>query len=575
VADVVEIILKLSQLREFTSGADQASKSIGGVGTAAEKTGKQAGVSWKSIAKWGGAASAAYAAQKFVRGAIDATEELGKSTLALNRTTGMNIQTSARWSAVLKTRGVSTTLFQRGLVTLSKQMQKSDEVASKSAMKVAQLTREYDQVNKVGGKKAPAALAALSKKIASASAKGADAISIWKRLGVSMEDVRKGRTEQVLLRVSDAFAKMRNPAERAALAQKLFSRSGIALAPVLFKGSKAIRDQLKLAGKYVGFNEKNAEQVKQSMADQRELKLAYMGVQVSLGKALMPAMLSATQLILGMTRAMAPLIKHGWLMKGMIIALAAAFVAYKVAVIASTIATMGLKTALLTSGIGAILLGIGVAAYLIIKHWDKVKAFFLWLFKWIKNNWPLLLAILTGPFGIAAVMIIKNWDKVRQAIFFVWNWLKRNWPYLVGILGGPFTLAAAVIYKNFGAIKKFVLGVIAAIRQAIQGLIGLVKKIPGAKTGLRIAHKIPGVGGALGKIGLQHGGTITRGGSAIVGEAGPELVTLPSAARVTPLPAAAAAGVGGVFEVRVPVYLDRRQIAEAVGRFTADKMARR
>jgi phage-related protein len=37
------------------------------------------------------------------------------------------------------------------------------------------------------------------------------------------------------------------------------------------------------------------------------------------------------------------------------------------------------------------------------------------VFGWIKDNWPLLLGILTGPFGLAVALIIKNWDKVKAA----------------------------------------------------------------------------------------------------------------------------------------------------------------
>lgn len=34
-------------------------------------------------------------------------------------------------------------------------------------------------------------------------------------------------------------------------------------------------------------------------------------------------------------------------------------------------------------------------------------------FNWLKRNWPLLLAILTGPFGLAVLAIAKNWDKIK------------------------------------------------------------------------------------------------------------------------------------------------------------------
>jgi hypothetical protein len=57
-------------------------------------------------------------------------------------------------------------------------------------------------------------------------------------------------------------------------------------------------------------------------------------------------------------------------------------------------------------------------------------------------------------------------------------------------------------------------------------------------------------------LGLADGGTITMPGTVLVGERGPELLTLPRGAQVTPLDRA-----GGT--IVVPVYLDGREIARA------------
>lgn len=78
-----------------------------------------------------------------------------------------------------------------------------------------------------------------------------------------------------------------------------------------------------------------------------------------------------------------------------------------------------------------------------------------WLWDWISNNWPLLLAILTGPFGLAVAAIVKYWDEIKGAILFVYNWIKDNWPTLLAILTGPFGLAVLAIVKNWDSIKEF------------------------------------------------------------------------------------------------------------------------
>ena len=78
---------------------------------------------------------------------------------------------------------------------------------------------------------------------------------------------------------------------------------------------------------------------------------------------------------------------------------------------------------------------------------------------------------------------------------------------------------------------------------------------------------------------MAAGGLIRAAGAAIVGERGPELVTLPRGASVMPTPAVqaigAAPGLEGEQTIITKVYLDRRQIAEAVGRYVADVRARR
>lgn len=53
--------------------------------------------------------------------------------------------------------------------------------------------------------------------------------------------------------------------------------------------------------------------------------------------------------------------------------------------------------------------------------WDGIKAAIEGVFNWLKDNWKLILVIITGPFGLAVALIVKYWDDIKAAIAFVWD----------------------------------------------------------------------------------------------------------------------------------------------------------
>ena len=83
--------------------------------------------------------------------------------------------------------------------------------------------------------------------------------------------------------------------------------------------------------------------------------------------------------------------------------------------------------------IGALLIGIGILVWkfreqiidALVGAWEwikeKVSAVFDWfrnaiasVIDWVKENWTLILAILTGPIGLAIKYIVDNWDRLRD-----------------------------------------------------------------------------------------------------------------------------------------------------------------
>ena len=85
---------------------------------------------------------------------------------------------------------------------------------------------------------------------------------------------------------------------------------------------------------------------------------------------------------------------------------------------------LALNAAMLANPIGLVIVAIAAIiaiGVLLWKNWDTVTEYAgkLWnaiksVFGWVKDNWPLLLAILTGPIGLAILAITKNFDAIKS-----------------------------------------------------------------------------------------------------------------------------------------------------------------
>jgi phage-related protein len=151
---------------------------------------------------------------------------------------------------------------------------------------------------------------------------------------------------------------------------------------------------------------------------------------------------------------------------------------------------------------------------------DKVKAAASAAFGWVKDNWPTILAILTGPIGLAVLAITKNWDKIKAGATAVKDWIVGKFDGLVGFVKGlPSRIGAATAGMWDGVKNGF--------RSALNWIIGKWNDLH---------FTIPKVDrGALGNIGtgtidfpnipkLAKGGIVNSPTLALIGEAGPEAV---------------------------------------------------
>jgi hypothetical protein len=506
-ANVVETILKLQGARAFVKDADSASHSVAGIGDSAEKSGEKAKRGWKGIAKWAGGTAAVYGAARYLHSAVDSTEELAKSTMALSRATGMDTKTSSAWAELLKVRGIDTGKFQVGMMKLSKTMDAAWR----------------------GGKKQTA---------------------LFQELGVSQEAIAKGDINSVLMTTADTLSNIENPASKAAYVSQLFGKSGAALLPMLQNGSAALQEQIGMVDKY-GATIKDTEGAKEMIAQQREMKLAMDGLKISLGTALMPAIEQFVGVLLKVVQALSPVLRNSTALYIVLGVLTTAYTVLKVATLVSTVMQLAFNAALLLIPLAIIAIVAGVV--ILYKRWKWFHDAVNNTFDWIKSHWQLLGTILLGPIVPAVVLIVKNFGKIKAAVEAVWSTIKSVFGKVRGFIANVFSG-----------------GFVSQIGRGIADWINAHTPFGDEIKAGPLHFRLPA---------LAAGGVIRASGAALVGEQGPEIVSLPRGATVWPTPAVQAMGANAPGAsgqtIVTKVYLDRRQIAEAVGTYASDRIARR
>jgi hypothetical protein len=545
ISSEVTVALKAVGQAAFKGAMQEAAGAIGGVDKAADKaedsTGRMANTMGKSggklkstvgtLAKWAGASAAIGAGAHYLHGAVDATEGLAKSTMTLQRATGLDAEQASAWAEVTKVRGINTKQFQVGLVKMSKTMSAANS----------------------GNKKAAATLAAV---------------------GVSADTIHAGDVTKAISQSADVFSAMVNPAEKAAKAQELFGKQGQALLPMLSGGSAGLQEQLDMAKQYgavIGTD--GVEHTKEMAAQQREMKMASDGLKISLGEALVPAMVAVSTELTKIVTVMQPVLRNATAMKVIITLLTTAFLVYRGAMMVSTLMTLAFNAALLLIplAIAAIVIGLVLAYKKVGWFRDAVNAAFgavkaaaVAVFNWIKN----------------AAVNTFNW--IRTAASNAINWISGAW----GKIKDGARAAIDGVKGAFRGVVGWFRGVGSSI---VNGIVNGIKSAPGAIYNaigsLLSALPLPGfVKNKLrGALGFHATGGVVRTPYQIVGERGPELAALPRGTRITPLrssvlapPTLAGAAAGlGAGQTTAHFYLDRRLVATAVAQDTADQQARR
>jgi hypothetical protein len=208
---------------------------------------------------------------------------------------------------------------------------------------------------------------------------------------------------------------------------------------------------------------------------------------------------------------------------------------------------------------------------LLIFHWDKVKAAagVAWefikgkamdAFNWIKRNWPLILAILTGPIGLAVLAIVRNWDTIKAGFTDVKDWIAARINNIVGFFQGLPGRIGGAIQSIYNKVVFWISAAKNWVRDRVDDIVDFIWSIPSRIVGIGSAIKdriVSGLGNIVDAINpFAHGGVTgaqaggVRGGWKMVGEHGRELVRLAPGSRVygnamTEGMMASAGGAGG------------------------------
>jgi len=116
--------------------------------------------------------------------------------------------------------------------------------------------------------------------------------------------------------------------------------------------------------------------------------------------------------------------------------------------------------------------------------WNGIKNAVGAVIDWVKANWPLLLAIITGPIGIAVGLIVKNWDTIKQAFQNAWNFVTGLW----GKAGDFFSGIFNNIKNAFGSIADVGRNIVEGLWNGMVGMGNWLKN----KIMDFIRDKIPG-----------------------------------------------------------------------------------
>jgi hypothetical protein len=165
--------------------------------------------------------------------------------------------------------------------------------------------------------------------------------------------------------------------------------------------------------------------------------------------------------------------------------------------------TVGLPVEVVIGAIVLAVAGLAFGIYELVKHWRTVwgwiKGITASVWTWIKEHWPLLLGILTGPIGLATLFVVRHWHQIWNGIQDVWHWIRDHWKAILGFLTSPIALATAFISGRWHQIWNATSDLLGKIRHGwnvmwdnvVNAARSGVRLIGGIINGIKAAFRIP------------------------------------------------------------------------------------
>lgn len=369
----------------------------------------------------------------------------------------------------------------------------------------------------------------------------AETQAAWDAIGVSTRDANgelRNSTE-VFYETLKALSQISNETERDATAMTLFGKSADELAGIIDDGGEALRkygEQAKEMGYVLDQDTLDGLNAVNDRID--ELKMSLSGNLAKSGASAVEALAPVIEDVADTISRVLDAI--GKMDAGQIKTVIAVLTALAlVAPLASGISAVATAVAALSGGF-ALFTGAATTGSAAAMGVSKVLTL-------VTSKAFLITAAIVALIAII-VLLVKNWDKIKEKAIEVWDKVKDIWgsvkewfsTNVVEPIKGAFAALWDGIVKGLefaldilvSIAKAPINGVIALINGAINGinlLIGGLNKIK-----IDIPDWVPGLGGKkfgfnIGEIGnipyLANGGVVSQG-SAVVGEAGAELLTM-------------------------------------------------